>query len=428
MSDQRTRREPYYRQSRTGDRQRVPGVYFRHDAQGRVVFEIGYRDSDGRQRYQRVAGGVMAAEQALRDVKARMGRGERVAPSPTLTFGEAAERWRESQVEALRPATRAAYGAHLRTHLLPRWERRRLDTLTVDDVARVIEEMRATGHAKAWTIRGVLVVAGRVFDFASRRLGWAGANPVRQLDRRERPAGDQAERRVLTGEELGRLIAAAPERVRLLLAVCAGTGCRVGEALGLRWRSLDLDGGRAALTHQFTRSGELAPLKTARSRRTIELPSTLLAALREHRLASARSGPDDYVLATRTGRPLDHRSAGRLLARAVRDARLDAGALPAPTFHSLRHTFASAWIASGGDLAALSAHLGHRDPSITASIYAHEFERAGRGEQRRQRLDSMYGPGVVAPVVARDVNPPQQARLTASGEVVDLREKRDARQ
>lgn len=427
------RREPYHREKKDGTRERVQGVYFRRDTQGRQVFEIGFRDSDGRQRYETVGGGVTAAEQALRDHKARMGRGERVAPKPTLTFGEAAERWQKSQVTALRPSTQKAYGAHLRTHLLPRWRKRRLDTFTVDDMARLIEELRANGK-KAWTIRGCLVVSGRVFDFAGRRLGWAGSNPVRQLDRRERPASDQEERRVLTGAELERLLAVAPERARLLLAFAASTGVRLGEALGVTWRSLDLDAGTASITHQTNREGARVELKTKRSRRIIELPGSLVAALREHKVGSSHSRADDPVFATRTGRAVDHRSATRLLAKAIEDAKLDPDAEdskatePTPTFHSLRHTFASAWIAAGGDLVELSAHLGHRDPAITASVYAHEFERASRSDERRARLDAMFGSSVVAPVVARDGSKGQEASRPAEGEIVNMQEVRDGRQ
>jgi hypothetical protein len=64
---------------------------------------------------------------------------------------------------------------------------------------------------------------------------------------------------------------------------------------------------------------------------------------------------------------------------------------PLPNFHGFRHGFASAWIASGGDLVELSAHLGHRDPAITASTYSHEFKKAARSEARRARIDGMFG-------------------------------------
>jgi len=236
----------------------------------------------------------------------------------------------------LRPSTRSVYESYLRTHLLPRWSRRRLDSLTVDDVARLAEEMRLSGR-KAWTIRGALVVAGRILDFARRRLGWAGENPVRALDRSERPSSDQRERRVLTGDELDAVLLAAREPHRQAFALAAMTGARLGEVLGLRWRNLDLEAGVASIEGQLDRRGDLVPCKTKRSERTVELPGALTAQLREHKLRSSASRDEDYLLATRTGRGFDHRAVTRAFALAVTQAGI---APPSPTFHDLRHSFA----------------------------------------------------------------------------------------
>ncbi len=397
-------------------------IYKRLDADGHWRYELNFRDSDGRQRRQTVEGGVKAARVALADVKARMGRGQRVAPLPNLTFAQAAERWQEAQAARLRPSTRSVYESHLRTHLLPRWGRRRLDSLTVDDVARLAEDMRLAGK-KAWTVRGALVVAGRVLDFARRRLGWAGENPVRALDKSERPRSDQRERRVLTGDELDALLEAARGPYRQAFALAAMTGARLGEVLGLRWRNLDLEAGTASIEAQLDRHGNLAECKTERSRRVVELPAALTAGLREHKLRSPSSRQDDYVLVTRTGGGLDHRTVTRAFAGAVSRADI---AAPAPTFHDLRHGFASRFIASGGDLVQLSAHLGHRSPAITASTYSHDFERHARTDERRARLDAMFGSACGSVAAATDRSAAQQTDAAPSGEVVDLQRKRDS--
>jgi hypothetical protein len=65
------------------------GIWRRRSAKGRCVYEITFRDSDRRQRRQVVPGGLREAETALADVKSRMGRGERVAPNPSLIFAVA---------------------------------------------------------------------------------------------------------------------------------------------------------------------------------------------------------------------------------------------------------------------------------------------------------------------------------------------------
>jgi integrase len=69
---------------------------------------------------------------------------------------------------------------------------------------------------------------------ASERHSEAG-----QLDHSERPRADQRERRILTSDELERLLAAADDRHRLIFALASGTGARLGEVLGLKWRSVD---------------------------------------------------------------------------------------------------------------------------------------------------------------------------------------------
>ncbi len=96
-----------------------------------------------------------------------------------------------------------------------------------------------------------------------RRLGWAGDNPVRALDRSERPRSDQRERRVLSSDELERMLEAANGPHRMAIAFSAMSGCRLGEVRALRWRSVDLDAGTASIREQLDRFGNFAPLKTS---------------------------------------------------------------------------------------------------------------------------------------------------------------------
>jgi integrase len=43
------------------------------------------------------------------------------------------------------------------------------------------------------------------------------------------------------------------------------------------------------------------------------------------------------------------------------------------SFHALRHTHASALIAAGLDVVAISRRLGHANPTVTLNIYGHLF-------------------------------------------------------
>jgi hypothetical protein len=107
-------------------------------------------------------------------------------PNPGLRFNEAADKWLAGQVADLRPATQTLYEAAVRVHLRPRWGRRRLDAISVDDVARLVRDLRAEGKSE-WTIKGVLKAASRIFPRrAYLRCGGSGPPTPEFLPRSRR--------------------------------------------------------------------------------------------------------------------------------------------------------------------------------------------------------------------------------------------------
>jgi len=65
--------------------------------------------------------------------------------------------------------------------------------------------------------------------------------------------------------------------------------------------------------------------------------------------------------------------------------------VPVVSAHALRHAHASALLADGWDLAAVSRHLGHGSVAITASTYAHLLDDPERRQARYDSLDRLYG-------------------------------------
>jgi len=396
-----------------------PNVYSRRDAAGHTVFEVGYRDSTGRQRWCRVDGGITAARTVRNDILARKGKGERVQPNPTLRFGDAADAWLASQVVDLRPATQAVYRNAVETHLRPRWGRRRLDAVTVEHVATMVAELRADAKAE-WTISGVITAANRVFKFAKRRMNWHGQNPVAELEHGERPRVSAAARRpIFTGDQLAQTLVAAREPYRTLFALGSVTGARMSECLGLVWADLsltDVNAAEARFECQVDRQGRRQPLKTAESRRTVELPRQLAAMLIAHRLRSEDIGPTAFAFATRTGRPIQQRNVGLALRRAQQNAINDKGrpTYPIlherdehgdavsvsrgvlPSFHGFRHAAASEAIAAGDSAEEVSWQLGHKNSLITRAVYIREIKSAERTARRRASMEARYGPILTA--------------------------------
>jgi integrase len=167
-----------------------------------------------------------------------------------------------------------------------------------------------------------------------------------------------------------------------LIVVALATGMRRGELLGLQWGDLDLDGASLKVERSVeeTKAGlRLKTPKTKNGRRTISLPASALEALKAHR-ASQR----EERLALRLGRetaatPVFGTPDGRLYSpdNLSRDWRrlVKSHGLPQVMFHALRHTHASALIASGLDVVTISRRLGHSSPNVTLTVYAHLFQK-----------------------------------------------------
>jgi hypothetical protein len=154
-----------------------PGIYYRTGADGKRRYEIAYYDADGKRRWEKVDGKHLpTGEQlegrrledavALRDERRGQKRRGEPVPRNRMTFNEAADVWLAAQTH-LRPRTIEAYTLAL-GRLRSRFGRRQLATITVDDVALLIADMRAKGYA-SWTIRGTLTPLNRVYVLAVRR-------------------------------------------------------------------------------------------------------------------------------------------------------------------------------------------------------------------------------------------------------------------
>src|ERR671936_2673095 len=217
---------------------RHPGIYYRPQPGGKVAppFAVPYLDSGGTRRWAVVHGSLDDAEARRAELLLRRRRGERVEPV-RQTFEQYAWAWLERQ--PVRARTREVHSWALREHLIPYFGRRRLDQITVDDVAAFIAAMRRKGLRASTTLTALRPLS-RILAHAARR-GAIPVNPCSQLERGERPRlDDQRPKRILTLEEMQALIAGADsDQYRCLLELLLATGVRIGEALGLAICALD---------------------------------------------------------------------------------------------------------------------------------------------------------------------------------------------
>jgi integrase len=400
------------------------------------VLEVGYKDEIGRQRWRTVDGGILAARKVRDDLSARRARGESVAPKAKLRFGDAASAWLTGPVTDLRDTTQVKYRCMIRDHLEPRFGSRILHALTAEDMATLVRDLRAERKSEA-TIAVILSVVGHVYKYATRRLGWIGTIPTTLMLQSERPKlAHTARKPIFTGEQLEQTIAAATEPFRTLFIVAALTGARISELCGLTWADVRIDDpvdAEIEFGFQVDRHGNRRPPKTDGSARTVPIPEELAVVLQRHKLAARHSKADDFVFATGTGRPVQQRNVSRALRDAQRKA-VDGAGLPVfpilhqvdvngfplpvprgalPSMHSFRHTVASRALLAGESVDEVAFLLGHRDGTVTRTVYVREVADARRRTMRRSRMTAEFG---AALAVALDATaPPISERLPEPG-------------
>ena len=154
------------------------------------------------------------------------------------------------------------------------------------------------------------------------------------------------------------------------------TGMRKGEILGLTWENVNWE--RKTLLLLDTKNGEP---------RRLPIDSILLRELSEHR---TRVKNEELVFPSydRNGKVVPLNDVNGSFDKALSDV-----GITNFRFHDLRHTFASHYMMSGGELYTLSKILGHKDLKMTQR-YAELSSKFIEGE--RGRMDAIWTPATIS--------------------------------
>jgi integrase len=303
------------------------------------------------------------------------------------TVADFAERWLQDwAVGNVSNKTYSRYEELLRVHVAPRIGSIPIQRLRAADLQKLYAGLTVADRTKLHIHR----VIHRMLRHAAQ---WSVVhqNVATLVDA---PSVKSTEIEILTAAEIARVLEALRGKSLFpIVAAALGTGMRRGELLALRWKDVDLDGAtlRVEQSLEQTKRGGLvfkAP-KTKHGRRTITLPASTVAELRDHlkatlerRLMLGRGKLDDdaLVFATWDGNTRSPNAMSKEWRRAVHAAKLKA------TFHSLRHTHASSLIAAGIDVLSISRRLGHGSPAITLGVYGHLFKPDDRAAAAMDKI------------------------------------------
>jgi integrase len=339
-------------------RRRNEGSVFFDRVNRTWVARISLGTRDGR----RVGKKVRAeSEAAARQELERLRRAYLASVDPTHDSLDAyLSGWLASHGPSVRDSTRVSYAGHIALHISPLLGGIPVSRLKPSDVRRLIADRLAAGLSPA-TVRRVhstlyMALQQGVKDRTLADNPAAGVPLPRVPDRPvEAMTEDRADaiRDAVRGTFLGNL-------TELLL----GSALRLGEALGLDQG--DIGDGFVLVRRSKTRV------------RAVMVTDDAAVALKRQVASSKRRGPKEPVF---FGPKTGERLTGSTVSHAFPKLLQRAG-LPRLSPHGLRHGAATIMLTKGAPMRVIAEQLGHRNPSLTARVYAHVVPEAQRDAVR----------------------------------------------
>lgn len=172
--------------------------------------------------------------------------------------------------------------------------------------------------------------------------------------------------------------------IGVLVRLALGTGCRVGELLGLSWSDIDFENNLIHINHGLKREAtfdevgktiikselKVGELKTRKSKRTIPIAEATARVLKQYKLRQREFIRVDIypkmVFLSQHGKPFDSSSVRTQYARLLKKM-----GIPYRKFHALRHTYATRLMENGIHPKVAQELLGHSTCDITMAVYSH---------------------------------------------------------
>lgn len=188
-----------------------------------------------------------------------------------------------------------------------------------------------------------------------------------------------------------------------LFTVLLGTGCRIGEVLGLRWEDLDFEAGVISINHSLvyypigdsrTSVQRISKPKTVAGIRTVPMLDVVREAFQMEHDEQEETGFNEavidgmtgFVFINRNGSVSNPSAVNRAIKRIVssynaeeivsaKRERREPLILPNFSCHHLRHTFCTRLCEHETNLKVIQSIMGHRNIETTMDVYAEATER-----------------------------------------------------
>jgi len=313
-----------------------------------------------------------------------------LAPTETPSLGDWMDTWLESKYQ-LKRKTVIRYRTDIDLYIKPALGNVRVDQVKASMIEALYGRLAREQDLSPASIKHVHATLSAALNTAYRH----DVVPTQVMAKVSAPRVPVTRKKTLDTASVKKFLEVADKRglrCSLRWRIALLWGIRQGEALGLRWRDLDLDEGKVSISQQrqyFPGEGMVEEtLKSSSSSRCFRLdPRTTqdLRRLRKEQLSKRMLNSEwadlDLVFSTDQGRPIDSGNDRRQFKRILAECGLDDYRV-----HDARHTAITELTMDGNPLPAVKDIAGHSDIRVTNS-YVHPtadaMDAAAEKVQRR---------------------------------------------
>src|ERR1039458_2534377 len=303
---------------------------------------------------------------------------QQVAATGVALLGEVAKMYEEGYLgrkNQISTPTRDKEELYLHQYIVPKWGALRLNQVQT----QAVEDWLHTTFESWWAMHGVRAIMSRVYHYAEGHGLWEEGRRNPASKARIGKKRYKRERRILSFEETARVLAGLEEPNRLIIETCIATGTRISEALGLKWKHVDLAAATIKIEQRVWHQ-EVGRPKSEDSRRVLGIGE--LAERFRAKAAADGATAEAFVFQQKRapGRPLWDSGVRDALHQAAEAANCD---FPGLGPHSFRRANITWRQQVGGSSIEASKIAGHSDLEMTGD---YTFVTAERQNELTRRI------------------------------------------
>lgn len=362
-------------------------IHERINAKDKKVYDVMYRVLDPKtgKKKQKLKRGFSKKGDAQKFLNKILGQIENnsYVEATKMKLSDFLNEWLEKFVEGkLAANTVRGYKVNINNHVIPSIGGLPLQQLTTRDIQSFYDgKLKDPDEedSEGLSAKSIIYIhrnLRKALDYAVKER-YIISNPAKDV---ELPSQEKFTGMVYDQKTMMKLLDAVKDTdMELPIALAGLSGLRRGETAGLLWDEVDFENKTLSVRKQRisgSKGAKRSKVKTSESYRCIRISNTLLEILERHKkrqeliknlLGNDYKGTEEaFVCCEADGSLVDASNYSKRFSKI-----LEANDLPMIRFHDLRHSWATNMIRLGVPVNTVSKMLGHSNPVIILTVYAH---------------------------------------------------------